>query len=888
MTSTKITGLFLLVLAFVSVQAQIFGPAKRISTTGNPQVVKSADFNSDGYDDIVYSALSGNQIAVALFNPGTGNFDEAQVVSTAFPYAVSLFPADLDGDNFVDFLTVSQLNHKVAWFKNDGTGNFTLQPLISSTAQGAISVIATDIDGDGDNDVVAAAKDDNMILWYENTDGNGNFSDGNIITDEGEFPVVIISADIDNDNDPDIVAGKLAGNKVVWYANYGSGSFGEEQVITTEISFISALFAADINGDDFIDIVSASRNDSKIAWYENTGGGTFSAQQIVSGEMPLAFDVVAADFDLDNDMDLVASAMGGNEIRVFNNEDGMGAFVPANLISNVCESPKGLATGDFDDDGDMDILATHSQQDPDEVVWYENGAATFEVHVINKVRDVWRVALQDINNDGNTDIFYSDGQDVCWIANQDSAQSFGSETILWQGYNIFEIAFNDIDSDGDPDLFIADAMGDRMLWLENTDGNGSFSGEITIDDSGDGPADIDFSDVDGDGDDDLLVFFVNESTIALYKNTDGQGDFEKSIVTSVAQYSGCFIDIDNDNDDDITFSAYEEILYLENDGSGNFSVPQAISDFGYAWKMLPAHMNDDDYADLVYAPDYNLHWLGNNQNLTFDDFHVDMWGSVNDFALADPDNDGDTDVLAACRTVGLVNFAENINQGDSLVITLPFLVYDANALATGDLNNDGWIDAAVGSWPTEGLYWAENYQFRILANPIDQYVLQGEDAYFSVVSAGVEIYQWQENAGSGFVDIGDDDVYSGTEKAQLHIHNVSADLFNNQYRCRVFDKSGIELITNAAVLYNDYLSIPKQSSVQDKVIFYPNPATDIVNLVPGVEIKNVVIRDVSGKIYYESMETENHELEVSDFNNGIYIIRIQTENGVVTGKIIKD
>ena len=887
MTSMKITGLFLLLMLAASLQAQIFSPAQHIGIAGNPQVVKSADFNQDGYDDIIYSSLIPHEIAVALFNPETGNFAEAQVVTTSFAYAVSLFPADLDGDEQVDFLTVSQLNHKVAWFKNDGTGNFTLQPLISTTAQGAVSVIAADIDGDGDNDVVAAAKDDNMILWYENNDGIGNFSDANIITDEGELPVVIISADIDDDNDADIVSGKLAGNEIAWYPNEGSGNFGDEVVITSEINFISALYAADINGDQHIDIISASRYDNKIAWYENTGGGSFSSQQIISDEMPLAFDVTAADFDLDNDMDVMASAMGGNEIKTFSNDDGHGNFVPGKLISNVCEAPKGIATGDFDNDGDVDITAALSQQAPDVVAWYENGEAAFVVNTINNNREVWGITLEDINDDGNTDVVYTDGQVVCWVQNYNMGEWFGGEHILYQGFNVFEIAFNDIDSDNDRDLFIADAMGDKVLWLEN-DGGGNFSGEIIIDNSGDGPADIDFSDVDGDSDDDLLVFFVNEPTVALYENTDGQGAFAKSIVASVQQYSGCFIDVDRDDDDDIAYSTYDEIFYLENDGTGNFSGPQMILGLGYAWKILPAYMNEDDYQDLVCSPDYNLYWLENNQNATFGNYQVDMWGSVNDFTISDMDNDDDPDVLCASRNVGLVNFAENMNYGDSLISAVPIVVYDPNAVATGDLNNDGWDDVVIGAWPDEALYWAENYQFRILNHPLDQYVCQGDDAYFSVVSTGVNEYQWEENTGSGFVEISDDDVYSGTDKAQLRIQNVTTDLFNNQYRCRVYDKRGEDLITFPANLYDDCTGVSELFSETPEISLYPNPAHEFVNLPEGFNVSEILIRDAAGKTVYQCNNPENNRLDISDLKSGVYIIRIQTENGAISTKIIKD
>ncbi|OQX77227.1 MAG: hypothetical protein B6D64_08585, partial [Bacteroidetes bacterium 4484_276] len=272
----------LIIFAFFNLKAQIFSAKQLISSPVNhPQVVKSADFNSDGYADIIYSSITDHKIAIALFDTSTGTFGDDQVISTAFNYAVSLFPADLDGDNFIDFLTVSQQNHKIAWFKNDGAANFTLQPLISSDAQGAVCVIATDIDGDNDLDVVASSKDDHTIQWYENTDGNGNFSTANLITDDGEYPTVIISIDIDIDGDPDIVSGKLLSNEIVWFENDGNGIFGPQNLISSEIYGITSLFAADINNDDYIDIISSSKNDNKVAWYENLGGtGTFSSQNV--------------------------------------------------------------------------------------------------------------------------------------------------------------------------------------------------------------------------------------------------------------------------------------------------------------------------------------------------------------------------------------------------------------------------------------------------------------------------------------------------------------------------------------------------------------------------------------------------------------------------------
>ena len=794
----------IIVFAFFNLKAQIFSPKQVISSSvNNPQVVKSADFNSDGFDDIVYSTITDHKIGVAFYNPTTGAFDEAQVVSTAFNYAVSIFPADLDGDNYIDFLTVSQQNHKVAWFKNDAAGSFTLQPLISNDAQGAACVIATDIDGDNDLDVVASSKNDNTIQWYENTDGNGGFSAANIITDDGEYPTVIISADIDNDGDPDIVAGKLLTNEIVWFENDGSGAFGTQNLITTEINGITSLFAADINSDNFIDIISSSKNDNKIAWYENLdGSGSFSSQNVISGEVIMAFDIVAADFDLDNDQDIVCSAMGGNKITVFLNTDGNGSFDSQILISDRSEKPKGLCSGDFDNDGDIDIAAAISDQDPDEVVWYENGDASFVVHHINSNRSTWSMAICDINNDGNNDVFYTDGQFICLVENQNSGQSFGDEIVLYEnGSNIFEISLVDIDSDNDKDLFVADALADKLFWFENTDGNGDFGPLIMIDNQGHGPIDIDFSDTDGDGDLDLLVGFASDNEIVIFENTDGQGSFAKSVIANSNFYGLCFNDTDNDNDPDIVYSLIGDIAYLQNDGTGNF-LPEVIIDnqHGYAHELISSDLNNDNYVDIIYTPDYSLNWLENNQNSTFQNHFIDVYGGCNDITIGDLDNDNDIEIITASRTVDRVYYSDNINSAETFITRPPVLIYDPNTVETGDINNDGYNDIVVGTWPSENLYWAENFQFRILINPFEQYACEGDKAYFSVISTGVEVYQWQVNTGSGFADISNNTIYSGTDKAQLTITNVSADMFGNGFRCLVYDKNNFELITEAANL----------------------------------------------------------------------------------------
>ena len=817
-------SLFLLLSG--SLYAQLFSPKQTINhSVSNPEVIKTADFNNDGYADVVYSAVTDPKIAVSLYNPSAESFDSEIVVSTDFPFAVSLFPADLDGDGAVDFLTVSQLDNKVAWFRNNGSGNFSLQTLISDSAVNPSAVIAVDVDLDNDLDVVSASKGDNKIVWYEN-DGSGNFSPAFEITANAEICLTLTAADINNDTYPDIIAGYALTDKIVSFFNNQDGTFGTENLITDQTDYIRSLATADLNQDGNIDIISISKSDHKLAWYDNRyGTGVFSGQKIISGDIDQGFDLAVADFNLDTHPDLVCTALAGNEILVFNNADGLGNFAAPITISDTCIAPKGITTGDFDHDGDIDIAACHSDQNPDEVVWYENGESGFLVHSIHQIREVSSIDVFDINNDGNTDIFYSDAQNVCWVENQNGGASFGSENILYQGgFNITDIELVDIDNDGDKDLFVADAQGDQVFWFKNLDGNGNFGTQTVIDYVGDGPVALNFADVDGDNDLDLMVDLHNEAKIALYENTDGMGAFSKTIIGDIAIVSVAFIDIDHDNDEDIIYSEYDHTGCMLNDGAGNYGTPFTLNDDSYSWSMHVTDLNDDDYDDVVYAPDYDLHYLINNQDNTFLNQNIDFMTSVDHLTTGDLDADGNPEILSTCRILGYVYYAINMDNSGNFDAGLPILIKDVKEVKVCDINNDGYKDVVAGAvYPSHSLNWAENYQFRIINHPADYGACIGGDAYFSIVSSGVKTYQWQIDTGTGFTDLTDNATYSGTDKAQLTISNVNAGMFGNLFRCQVYDRNGM-LLTSQTAMLSEYqpsiLCLPNQTRTADSTNTY--------------------------------------------------------------------
>jgi len=791
----------IITLIVLNINAQVFSPMQLISESpDDPLIVVSADLNNDGYDDVVYSSIGDNEISCNLFNPETGSFDNFVLLGTEFPYCTSLFPADLDNDGLIDILAVSQTSDKVGWYKNTGNGIFVLQPFINQDATHAASVTAADTDMDGDMDVISAQKGDDNVLLYIN-DGNGNFSAPVVITASAQIPVVVVSADLNNDTYPDIIAGYGQTDKIVCFINNGDGTFQPESTVTNQADLITNIITADLNGDGNTDIISTSKNDNKVAWYKNIdGNGNFSDQIIISQTITNAFGLASADFDLDGDMDIVTASPNDDRIYLFKNSN---MSFQSCLISAEVIEPKGLAAGDFNNDGLIDIAALDSWEAAynNKVYWFINGKSCFIVHNINQNKSSWHLAMNDYNLDGNIDIFYSDGQYVCRVDNLNSGE-FSDEIILYDnGYNIYDLGFMDANDDGFDDLFVLDAMGDSFFWFKNI--NGSFGSPIFIDTQGNGPVSLDFSDIDGDSNIDILVALANENKIVLYLNSQGNGTFTKTIITDTVSSvnSVCFSDYDNDGDDDIFYSDNNGILYLSNDGTGSFTTGGVAAYFGtYSTTVTKADINNDGYFDIVCNPDYT-HWIENNQDGTFTDHETETWGGSYDVAPGDLNNDGNTDIISAAGMINRAYFLKNISAGDNFEVNTYAVDNDIRAVSLGDINNDGYEDITLGSWPAENLSWAENYSFRIIRQPADIESCENGDAFFSVLTAGVTDFQWQINNGSVWNNIENNSVFEGSNKALLNIYNISEDMFENQFRCVITDEQYNTYFTQAATLF---------------------------------------------------------------------------------------
>lgn len=292
---------------------------------------------------------------------------------------------------------------------------------------------------------------------------------------------------------------------------------------------------------------------------------------------------------------------------------------------------------------------------------------------------------------------------------------------------IRSIFSEDIDDDGDVDIVVASADNHKIAWYENEDGQGTFSTEkILIDDnlpSSASLSNIYAADLDNDGDIDILssmFHFQNGGKIVWFENLDGQGSFSGEQIIISTTYNGEIVasDIDNDNDLDIIYVYSGEIFWLENvDGQANFSAPSSLSSLNTLMIMVSDLDNDGDMDILSGYNSYvdRIAWLKNDGSGNFTEVvNVEFFSDdLLAIHIADLDNDSDDDILAFVgneilwykNTDGLGNF----ESGGSMVNNQ--LNYAAAYLDAADLDNDGDMDI-ISSSSTPGaiqeVMWYEN------------------------------------------------------------------------------------------------------------------------------------------------------------------------------------
>ncbi|HEY0066133.1 MAG TPA: VCBS repeat-containing protein [Flavisolibacter sp.] len=319
--------------------------------------------------------------------------------------------------------------------------------------------------------------------------------------------------------------------------------------------------------------------------------GKITLQEASQEYLPLdnlkfnSMDVECADLDKDGDPDMVIAMEFRPNVLLLNDGTGKMIYSSIGRLPQKNHDSEDIALGDFDRDGDPDIIFV-SEDDHIHEYYLNDGKAVFsdasDRFQFNSTANA--VDAADFDKDGDLDIIMGNqGQDFFLL--NDGKGNFTDETksrMPVDNTTTQDVQSADIDKDGDPDLVLGNEDGNRIYL---NDGKGVFTDATAerLPGANEETRKVDIADIDKDGNPDL--FFSN---VDFGKNKDkanrilinnGKGIFKDETAT---RYKGennmntgdvAFTDLDGDKDLDVVvanlFGSYSQVL--ENDGKGVFT-----------------------------------------------------------------------------------------------------------------------------------------------------------------------------------------------------------------------------------------------------------------------------------------------------------------------------
>jgi hypothetical protein len=338
----------------------------------------------------------------------------------------------------------------------------------------AFGVHASDLDKDGDIDVLGAAEDGDFIAWWRNEGGNPINWTKIIIDDDFDGATSVFAVDIDGDLDVDVVGSAWHANEIALWINNGADPISWlKYTVKSGFDFAHEVYCHDLDMDGDIDILGSSSDDNQIIWLRNEGGNPISwTEQIIAYNFFGAKCARVADIDNDGLLDVIGAAISDNKIIWWRNSGGDPIIWEKNIICDSFSGAHRVEPCDMDFDGDIDIVgAAYFER---EISWWSNDGGTpitWTKQVIVSDFNGACIGLPvDIDIDGDIDVVGTAQQDndVALFRNDGGNPFVWTKIIIdpfywgaWPGY------ISDIDSDGDIDILAGASFADKLAWWES-------------------------------------------------------------------------------------------------------------------------------------------------------------------------------------------------------------------------------------------------------------------------------------------------------------------------------------------------------------------------------------------------------------------------------------
>ena len=245
-------------------------------------------------------------------------------------------------------------------------------------------------------------------------------------------------------------------------------------------------------------------------------------------------------------------------------------------------------------------------------------------------------------------------------------------------------------------------------------------------------------------------------------------------------------------------------------------------------------------------------------------------------------------------TINMTPYAD----GTVLPVTLQAMVALKNTIKSTVIDGNNFYNDTYNQITYSGSWSYSNSRgFADFNDDVHSTTTNGDYCEFSFTGNGIDLYS-EKNNDQGDMDIYIDNVFQSTVSCYNGSRLTNQIIFQTSlpigaHTLKAVKKSGQYMVLDGYMVLNHVataLNVNSISSLSDLFSIFPNPTTGKVALLldDNTAIVKIEIIDMAGKVVYEKSKVINQiSLDITNFPNGIYLVKVTTDKGVVSQKIIK-
>jgi len=720
-----------------------------------------------------------------------------------------------------------------------------------------------------------------------------------------------------------------------------------------------AIKAADFNNDKKMDFLNVGVFEALGSWKGTTilysGSGDFTFQEVTGSSIDSVFYASAAwgDFNNDGNLDFLVGGdtNGGYETNMYFG-DGKGGFIKNTSITMTSLAYSDIAAGDLNRDGDLDFVMIGSALSGARMslIYINNGDSTFtEDNTSLYGVGSGSVSLGDFDVDGDLDILIS-GEDGSVVNDIDQTftklyvnhgdGSFDEQEISVDGVKNGDAEWIDSDMDGDLDIILTGYNGsDAVTNLYTNDGGvfsksaQSFTAVLN--------STLAVADISGDGYPDIINSGF-QSVFKIYIN-DQKGGFTELTNHGISGFYGGTVelsDIDNDRDLDILFTGDSDNGYKTKIYQNNLDVinqnPSAPTNITYKIENDSMYLAWDAAEDLETPSNglfYN-YWISHEgDTLVYASSFADGktrkmsdWGNMGMSAKTKLSQSMPGDYVFGVQTIdqtlnasefATVSFHINypptvesvqdlsINEDDTLTFNLSYLTVNDPDNTFPDDFTFTLYNGANFQIDEDKIIPAPNYNGTLHA---EVKVFDGQDSS-DVFSFNIEVIPVNDPPevsafnGISSMKYGESFSLSLDEFVVVDVDNDQSSLSLEVLEGDHYSYAGLKVIPEAGFTgdlnvnidvsdgqdssdpYEITVQIELPLAIENDFILkvYPNPATEIIYIKSdNNSFVKAELQSLSGQKI--PLTVIDSSIKISGISTGVYILNLRTEKGQTISK----